>query len=217
MEAAAYYAVTCELVESAIVQHDDSLIGTGLKEEPLGVNFETIIEGLDTELDLKADLAYVDSQDALKADLTYVNTELNKKANKTYVDTELNIKANKTYVDTQNALKADQAYVDDEIDLKADKTDVDEELTKKADLIYVDNELELKADKEYVDNELETRDNTISSQGIDISALKQYKEQCEKSFSLQQIKPDVYTEFNYPRFHDGFQLPELIMVEKDFE
>ncbi|NCC85772.1 MAG: hypothetical protein EOM03_16870, partial [Clostridia bacterium] len=46
------------------------------------------------DVELKADITYVDSQDALKADLTYV-------------DTQDGLKADKTYVDSQDALKAD--------------------------------------------------------------------------------------------------------------
>lgn len=47
------------------------------------------------QLDLKADLTYVNYQDALKADLTYVNTQDALKANTTYVDTQDALKLNK--------------------------------------------------------------------------------------------------------------------------
>ncbi|KAI5536903.1 hypothetical protein TVAGG3_0433160, partial [Trichomonas vaginalis G3] len=141
-----------------------------------------------------------------KADKEYVDSELNKKANLVYVDEKDNeikekvewyhewtletfkVKADTEWVSGCLDLKADKTYVNDELEKKADKEYVDSELNKKANLVYVDEKdneikekvewyhewtletfkvkadtewvsgcLDLKADKTYVNDELEKK------------------------------------------------------------
>jgi len=117
-----------------------------------------------SQLDLKADKTYVDSQNASQ-DITIAS-----KADKTYVDSQnsaqdstIALKADKTYVDSQNSLQ------DAEIALKAYKTYVDSQDALKADKTYVDSQnasqdatISLKADKTYVDFQNSAQDAQIA-------------------------------------------------------
>ncbi|KAI5519851.1 keratin-associated protein family [Trichomonas vaginalis G3] len=90
-----------------------------------------------------------------KADKEYVDSELNKKANLVYVDEKDNeIKERVEWYHEWTLetfkVKADTGWVSGCLDLKADKTYVNDELEKKADKTYVNDELEKKADKTYV-------------------------------------------------------------------
>jgi len=117
-----------------------------------------------SQLDLKADLSYVNSQNAAQ-DLVIAA-----KANTSYVDSQnaaqdavIALKADKTYVDSQNAAQ------DAVIALKADKTYVDAQDTLKANITYVDSQnaaqdavIALKADKTYVDFQNAAQDAQIA-------------------------------------------------------
>ena len=96
-------------------------------------------------------------------DTTALNTSLNSKADVTYVDNGLNTKADSSAL----TAKADVTYVDNRVNTKADVTYVDSRLNTKADVTYVDNGLNTKADsgaltaKENLSNKITTRENLL--------------------------------------------------------
>ncbi|EAX95566.1 hypothetical protein TVAG_005810 [Trichomonas vaginalis G3] len=133
-------------------------------------------EYVDSELNKKANLVYVDEKDneikekvewyhewtsetfKVKADTGWVSGCLDLKADKTYVNDELEKKADKEWTSETFKVKADTGWVSGCLDLKADKTYVKDELEKKADkekvISFINTELAKKADISFVNEEI---------------------------------------------------------------
>ena len=122
------------------------------------------ITTINTNIGLKSDITYVDSQLLLKDNVTSVDNKLLLKSDKTYVDTQLLLKDDITSVNTKLALKADITYVDDQLLLKDDVTSVDSKLLLKSDKTYVDNALSsLNNEFTYYDDEILSLQNQINN------------------------------------------------------
>ena len=137
---------------------DKSDIGLGNVDDTSDAD-KPVSTAQQTALDLKADIAYVDSQDAalqgnidLKADITYVDGEIgslqiqiNQKGDITYIDSEdAALQAQIDVLPTTAYVDAGDAALQSNIDLKADITYVDSGDAalgaSKADITYVDSQ-----------------------------------------------------------------------------
>ena len=141
-----------------------------------GVN--TSINSLRTDVGLKADKTYVDSELAKKATVESLNTLsdlVSKKANTDDVNSKLADKADKTYVDNELDKKATVESLNtlsSLVSTKADNESVNAELAKKAVKSEVDTALQLKADASGLTSEATTREqeDTNLSNKIDAEA-----------------------------------------------
>ena len=147
-------------------------------------DINTSINSLRTDVGLKADKTYVDSELDNKATVESLNTLsdlVSKKANTDDVNSKLADKADKTYVDNELAKKATVESLNTLsglVSTKADKVYVDGELTKKAVKSEVDSALELKADATDLTSEATTRgqEDTNLSNRINAEAEQREKD-----------------------------------------
>lgn len=145
-------------------------------------DINTSINSLRTDVGLKADKTYVDSELAKKATVDSLNTLsdlVSKKANTDDVNSKLADKADKTYVDNELAKKATVESLNTLsglVSTKADNEYVNIELAKKAVKSEVDSALELKADATGLTSEATTRkqeDTNLSKKIDDEAALRE--------------------------------------------
>ncbi len=117
---------------------------------------------LSSRINLKANLADVNTSLATKANTTDVTTSLALKANLADVNTSLATKANTTDVTTSLALKANLADVNTSLATKANTTDVTTSLALKANLTDVNTSLATKANTTDVTTSLALKANLTS-------------------------------------------------------